>query len=102
MTRKQAVTVFLLCFVGAMAFAQTNRGGISGVVKDQSGAVIPGASLTVVNVGTNETRKVKSTDLGGFTVVDLDPVTYKITVEAQGFKKHVLDGVKVDTGSMAS
>ena len=91
---------FFLCAV--FLAAQTNRGAISGTVMDPSGAVIPGATVTVTSVGTQQTRRVTTSNLGTFTVQDLEPVTYKVTVEAQGFKKEVIEGVKVDTASTAS
>jgi len=79
--------------------AQTNRGSISGVVSDASNAVISGATVTITNLGTNEVRKTKTSDIGAYTVVDLEPVTYSIQVEAPGFKKAVVDSVKVNTAT---
>src|SRR5260370_1321563 len=102
MARNRVIAALLLCFVCVCTFAQTNRGSINGTVKDPSGAVVPGASVTVVNAGTNETRHVKATDSGTFTVSDLEPVTYTVTVEAPGFKKNIIQGVKVDTSSSVS
>jgi hypothetical protein len=95
---------FLLVFTSTTAFllAQTNRGGISGNVTDQSGAIVPSASVVVINSGTNETRRLATSDKGSFIVENLDPVTYRIEVSAPGFKKSVLDGVKVDTSSVVT
>jgi len=84
------------------SFAQTNRGSISGTVSDSSGAVIAAASVTVVNAGTNETRKVKTSAVGTYSVLDLEPVVYQVEVEATGFKKAVVESVKVDTASKAT
>jgi hypothetical protein len=95
------VATFLLLISSAL-FGQTNRGGISGVVKDQTGAVVPGASVIVTNVGTNAIRRMTTSNTGTFSVQDLDPVTYTVLVEAKGFKKELLEGVKVDTASVAS
>src|SRR2546423_14794406 len=80
-------------------FAQTNRGAISGTVSDQSQSVVPGAAITITNVGTNEVRRLSSSSNGSFTALDLDPVLYKVEVEMKGFKKSVVENVKVDTGS---
>ena len=82
--------------------AQTNRGGISGNVADQSGGMIPNAAVTIVNVGTNETRRLTTSDKGSFMQENLDPVTYKIEVSAPGFKKAVLENVKVDTSTVVT
>src|SRR5215467_14388483 len=79
--------------------AQSNRGGISGTVTDQQGLVVPGAIVTVVNVGTNERVRTTSSSSGGFSVQNLEPVTYRIEIEATGFKKEIIDNVKVDTAT---
>ena len=79
--------------------AQTNRGGISGTVSDPSQAVIAGATVTITNTGTNEVRKLTTSQLGSYSAVDLEPVTYRVEVEFQGFKKSVVENVKVDTAS---
>jgi hypothetical protein len=93
--------VLCVSFVSILA-AQTNRGSISGTVKDATGSVVPGASIVVTNSGTNETRRLVSSPIGSFMVPDLDPVTYEIAVEAQGFIKQRVNKVKVDTASVAS
>ena len=82
------------------ALAQTNRGGVSGNVTDASGALVPGASITIINSGTNETRKLTASDRGSFIQENLDPVTYRIEVSAPGFKKAIIQDVKVDTSTI--
>jgi hypothetical protein len=94
------VAIFLLSAIAL--FAQTNRGGISGVVTDQTQSVIPGATVTITNLGTNEVRKVKTSGEGTFSAPDLEPVTYRVEVESQGFRKAVVENVKVDTASDSS
>ena len=97
------VIVFLVTiFWGTLALAQTNRGGISGTVADATGAVVPGAIVTVTNVGTNQAVKLTASAEGAFTALSLEPVSYSITVEAPGFKKAVINNVKVDTATTAS
>ena len=82
--------------------AQTNRGGISGNVTDPSGAVVPNASITIINAGTNETHKLTTNEKGSYIQENLDPVTYRIEATAQGFKKTVLENVKVDTSTVVT
>src|SRR5205807_10646912 len=65
----------------------------------QSQSVVPGAAITITNLGTNEVRRLNSGSTGSFTALDLDPVLYKLEVEVRGFKKSVIENVKVDTGS---
>jgi hypothetical protein len=95
------IFVFVVLCVGAV-LGQTNRGAISGTVVDQNGAAIPGASITVTNIGTNQSSKVSTSATGAFTVSALEPVAYRIVVEANGFKKAILESVKVDTAQVAS
>jgi hypothetical protein len=95
------VVGFILLFaMGAMA--QTNKGSISGTVTDANGAAVPGASVTVVNRGTNQKVTQTTSTNGGYTVTLLDPVTYNIIVEAKGFKRSLIENVKVDTATVIS
>jgi Carboxypeptidase regulatory-like domain len=80
-------------------FAQTNRGAITGTITDQSQSVVPGATITITNIGTNEVRRLTSGGSGAYSALDLDPVTYTVSVEMKGFKKSVIENVKVDTAS---
>ena len=58
-----------------------------GFVIDQSGAVVPAAKVTVTNEGTGETRRVTSDAQGRYTVPNLPPTAYTVTVEAGGFRE---------------
>jgi hypothetical protein len=88
--------------LAATLTAQTNRGGIAGTVTDKTGRVVPGASVVIANSGTNEARRVKTSDSGVFAEQNLEPVTYSVEVSAQGFKKARVENVKVDTASTAT
>ena len=79
--------------------AQSNRGAITGTVTDPTGAVVPGASVTITNTGTNQKTKLTTSETGTFAASSLEPVTYSVMVEAPGFKKSILNTVKVDTAT---
>lgn len=80
-------------FAAACAFAQSFTGSISGLVTDSSGAVIPGAQVTITNVGTN-VRSTAATDTSGnYTVPLLPRGDYRIEVTAGGFRRFVREGV---------
>jgi hypothetical protein len=98
--RRASAQIFLragfrwLCCVAALsillsvvAMAQSDVGTIVGFVSDQSGAVLPGAKVTVTNEGTGETRRVTSDAQGRYTVPNLSPAVYTVTAEAAGFEK---------------
>jgi len=90
--------LFLLLGAGTIN-AQSNKGSIVGSIKDPNDAVIPNAKVTVANNATGESREVTSNDEGDFTVSNLDPGNYKITIESSGFTTLVLASVTVETNS---
>lgn len=95
------VATFLL--LGTVSLlAQTNRGAITGTVTDPSQSAVPGASITITNLGTNEVRKLTSSQSGAYSAPDLDPVLYRVEVEFTGFKKSIVENVKVDTNSTST
>ncbi len=78
------------------AFAQVSASGtIRGVVKDQSGAVVPNATVVAKSDRTGSERKGTTNSDGGFSFPALDPGTYTITVEAGNFKKSIQSGVSL-------
>src|SRR6266540_4987040 len=94
------IAVVLISVIAAVA--QTNKGGISGTVTDANGAAVPGATVTITNLGTKQESKVTTSETGAFSVSSLDPVSYSIVVEATGFKKALVGSLKVDTATIAS
>jgi hypothetical protein len=71
------------------------RAGIQGAVTDRTGAVIPGATVTVTNKETGLARTATTTDSGTYSIPGLPPGGYSLTVEKQGFKKKVLESVTI-------
>ncbi|MGE0884841.1 MAG: carboxypeptidase regulatory-like domain-containing protein [Blastocatellales bacterium] len=89
----------LIALIGNfVALAQGTTAAISGSVLDQNGAVISGASITVRNTGTGAEFKVTSSGSGAYTVPALGAGVYTISVEAPGFKKAVVQDLKLDAG----
>jgi hypothetical protein len=82
--------------------AQSNFGSIQGSVQDKSGALIPGATVTVTALGTNEVREARTNKQGGYDVEALQPVVYRIVFTAPGFKPVTVENVKVNTASNAT
>src|SRR5688572_8476044 len=77
----------------AMPVAAQIQGTISGYVRDSSGAVIPKASIRVINEKTGATRSAVSDDAGFYQVLGLVSGTYTIETEVSGFKKFRNAGV---------
>src|SRR5579872_1739137 len=68
-----------------IAQAQLSTATINGTITDPSGAVIPGATVTVKNVATNVERSTISNGSGNYTVVNINPRRYTLTVHKDGF-----------------
>lgn len=92
--------LFFILVLSVAAFSQTNRGGISGTITDSSGGAIPGAKVTITNIGTNQTITLTTSDEGFYSANSLEPVNYKVSVEATSFKTALIKEVKVDTASL--
>ena len=75
----------VLATLPTAALAQTETGKVTGTVTDPSGAVLPGASVTLKSVGTGGTRTAVSDAGGGYTFSNLQPGPYEVTVELAGF-----------------
>lgn len=80
-----ALLAFLL-LLAASVLAQGPTGEITGVVMDTSQAVIPGATVSVLNPQTGASRRITTNDAGVFTFPALPPGTYRVTVEKEGFR----------------
>jgi hypothetical protein len=93
------LAIAVLVALPAAVFGQTFRGGISGTVTDQSGAVVPGAQITAVESATNTTSKTVSSSAGEFAFSNLPLGSYTITVTASGFKGEKVDKVPVTAGA---
>jgi len=89
----------LATFTSTSLLAQTDRGIITGTVKDASGAVLPGAQVTVLHQSTQASFKTTTTASGDFTIPSLAVGVYQLKVEIAGFKLHVQDNVEVAGGS---
>jgi Carboxypeptidase regulatory-like domain/TonB dependent receptor len=82
--RKALLVVSLLIVLPGLCLAQTDRGGITGTVRDQNGAIVPGASVVVKNDRTAEERTATSNDEGRYSISALKPSTYTVSVKANG------------------
>jgi len=86
---------FLLCCCLLLSsshalVAQSTFGAILGTVHDASGAVIPGAQVTLVNTGTTATRTAVTDEQGNYAFRNIDVSTYQVVIAAQGFEKESL------------
>jgi len=87
-----------LLALSVAAFAQNDRGVITGTVTDPAHAVVANASVSAKNVDTGVVFETKTTGAGDYTIVQLVPGTYVLTVESPGFQKFVGTGTNVAVG----
>jgi len=106
--RAARVNLLSLCLAAAglaalarPARAEVASGDIFGVVKDQAGAAVPGATVTVTDVNTNRQRVVTSSAQGVYAVPSLAPGDYRLDVELTGFRAVRRGGVHLATGQKA-
>ncbi len=97
-----ALVLMLSLSASAIAQSQALNGQIEGTVTDTSGAVVPNATLTIVNIETGATRTINTDDAGVYRAPLLPLGNYRVTVEAANFKKLVRDGITLTTGQTAT
>src|SRR5689334_5969031 len=93
MRKIKLVACFLLGLLTALA--QTDRGTITGTIADPTGAVVANASIEAKNVATDQVYSATSTQTGNYTLPQLPAGSYELTVNVQGFKKYVRQGLSL-------
>ena len=88
----------LMLFGSALVVGQVYYGGITGVVVDSSGAVIPNVQVIITNTGTQTVFRATTNQAGDYSVGQLVPGNYSVKTEASGFQTAVVENVKVDVG----
>ena len=88
-----AIVLLMLGSISAQSFKAT----VVGQVSDATGAVIPGATVTIVDKDTARTLTATSNDEGSFTISQIPPGNYEVRVEATNFKLSVQTGLVLET-----
>jgi hypothetical protein len=83
------------------ATAQVLYGSIVGNVTDSQGAIIPGATVTIVNKDTNLTREGTTNEEGSYTLVNVLPGRYDVKISLQGFREVTRSNVPVTVGQLS-
>jgi len=92
--RTLMATVCVLLLVSA-AFAQSDRGTITGTISDPTSAVIPGVTITATNVESGLKYETVSTETGNYTLSQLPAGSYQVGAELPGFKRYNRQGINV-------
>jgi hypothetical protein len=92
--------MFLLVLASSAMAQSTTYGAISGSVFDPSGKVVPGATITIKNTGTNFEQTVTTDQSGYYRIPQLRPAGYTVTVTASGFATFTAETVIVQVGTV--
>lgn len=94
-----ACLAMAMALVPTMTWAQATRGSLVGTVTDSSGSSVPGATVTITEVGTNIVTTGVSNENGAYTFPNLKDGRYRVEAELTGFKKIVRENVQVDVNT---
>ena len=97
---KYLCATLCLLLVALPAFAQSDRGTITGEVTDPSAAVVPGAKIVARNMDTGTVSETVATSTGNYTLTSLPAGIYEVIAEAPGFKKTVRNGIQVQVAAV--
>jgi hypothetical protein len=90
--------LFALLSLVSVAFSQTTgTATVVGTLTDNTGAVVPGAAINLVNTETQFVYNGETNTEGAYYVPNLSPGTYRLTIQSQGFKRYVRDGIILRT-----
>jgi outer membrane receptor protein involved in Fe transport len=89
-------------FLAPLSHAQTFRGGMNGMVTDQSGAVVPAAQVTATDTATGVEHTTVTSSGGEYSFPDLPLSSYTVTAVAPGFQKVQVNKVEIKAGSIYS
>ncbi len=106
---QSSISLFcLLCLLGMLlavsassVFGQVGRASLTGIVRDQTGSVVPSVSVTAVNTATGMSYQTTTNDEGVYTLGALPVGQYKITFRVTGFKEVNREGVSLTAGQIA-
>ena len=100
--RGLGLSLLITClFTAPFGIAQSTTAVITGTVTDNTGAILPNATVTLTNLGTRETRIAKTTATGDYTFTLLNPGSYSIKMESPGFKTVVIPSVTLAASDRA-
>lgn len=97
-----ATAFCLLLAVSSVTAQSTVTGGIRGTVVDPQKSIVPNATVTATNAGTNKVNTVTSDGNGSFVINNLQPGTYNVVVNQSGFGDYTAQGVVVEVGQTTS
>src|SRR3984885_10805124 len=97
--RSVLLAIIILIAMSTIGFAQTFRGGISGIITDQTGAIVPEAAIKATNQATGLVYSTTASTAGEFAFTDLPLGSYTVVISRPGFSVLTINAVRVSAGS---
>ncbi len=97
-----AAAMYLAAVCAGASFAQTSRGTVTGLVADPKGAVIPGATVELMNKDTNQTRTSTTNESGLYRFDAVDLGQYDLKISATGFKPYISKDIGIQANRVAT
>lgn len=94
--------LMIICLTRTTGSSQTITATLTGEIKDQAGAVVPGALVTATSVDTGQAKTATTNDDGNYTIPFLQPGTYNVTVEKSGFANQRRENIRLEIAQTAS
>ncbi len=89
------------CVLNTVLCGQTTTANLYGIVRDSSGAIVPGAMATITNQGTSQSFSATTDTSGEFAFSFLRAATYRLAIEAAGFKRFISSGLELSSGQQS-
>lgn len=94
--------VLIFHLLGISAYAQTGQGAITGRITDTQGALVPSASVEVLNTASGVRARTQTDAAGVFNVISLNPGSYDVTVSKMGFERSIVHAITVSAANTAT
>src|SRR5437879_780974 len=94
--------LLLIMLIPASVWAQVYSGSLTGVIKDPSGAVVPGADVKLTDANKGYSLDTKTDQSGRYLLRSIAPGTYRLSVVASGFRTYLQQGIVLDVDQNAS
>ncbi len=98
--KNNLIGCLLILVVTAMIANAQFKAGVQGTITDSAGAIVPDATVTLINRETNQTQQTKSSGEGFYRFSGLAPGRYTVTVEKESFKKQVVENLTVNAETL--
>jgi hypothetical protein len=99
---RTTLLVAVIALATTLSWTQTSTTSLRGTISDSKGAVLPGATVTIIDASTGFTRSAATDSQGAYQFLQIPPATYSLTATARGFATLKQDDVRLLVGTPAT